>query len=435
MFVQDALTVDRTWETTDGFLGFSARFARTGIQHYLGCEIDPSGQHLNDKGERRFQADKLYPVYRDPAEVFSRKAMGSFVAKPITNDHPSTGVNSSNWSYLAKGAIGEVLRDGEYARMSGLITDAATIADYRSGKRELSGGYQTQLIVADGVSDKGEAFVARQTAIDGNHCALVDRGRAGPECRIADAAICDSLPRSFLDSLTVDGTAAAIGWLEKAIALHRKHMSGKAPTTGDAGEKSQQLMMEQMENALSELKPSANKTMKMDQLNTQEKPVKKIVLDGLQVDLSDADAVSAAFVKLQDKASAAETALADAQGKLSTVTGEKAALEAKLADAAKAAEPAALDKLVADRAALIGKAKAAKPDIVTDGKTDADIRKEIVVAKLGDAAASMDDAAISGAFAVLSADAASTVHNIGAPSNPTASTANIRDAARRFRNA
>lgn len=349
MFVQDALTVDRTWETTDGFLGFSARFARTGIQHYLGCEIDPSGQHLNDKGERRFQADKLYPVYRDPAEVFSRKAMGSFVAKPITNDHPSTGVNSSNWSYLAKGAIGEVLRDGEYARMSGLITDSATIADYRSGKRELSGGYQTQLIVADGVSEKGEAFVARQTAIDGNHCALVDRGRAGPECRIADAiAICDANP-------------AAVAALSKGTA------------------------------------------------------VKKIVLDGLQVDLSDADAVSAAFVKLQDKASAAETALADAQGKLSTVTGEKAALEAKLADAAKVAEPAALDKLVADRAVLIGKAKAAKPDIVTDGKTDADIRKEIVVAKLGDAAATMDDAAISGAFAVLSVDAVSTVQNIPSP--------------------
>ncbi len=163
--------------------------------------------------------------------------------------------------------------------------------------------------------------------------------------------------------------------------------------------------------------------------------MKKIVLDGLQVDLSDADAVSAAFTKLQDKANTAETALADANAKLSTLTGEKAALEAKLADAAKAVEPGALDKLVADRAALIGKAKAAKPGIVTDGKTDADIRKEIVVAKLGDAAATMDDAAICGAFAVLSADAASTVHNIAIPSTPIASTASIRDAARRFRNA
>ena len=136
MFVQDGLTVDRTWETNDGFLGFSARFARTGIQHYLGAQIDPTGAHKDASGQRRFKADQLYPVQRDASEVFAPRAMGSFIAKPITNDHPSEGVNVDNWGSLAKGAIGEVLRDGEYARMSGLITDAATIADYRSGKQQ-----------------------------------------------------------------------------------------------------------------------------------------------------------------------------------------------------------------------------------------------------------------------------------------------------------
>lgn len=55
----------------------------------------------------------------------------------------------------------------------------------------------------------------------------------------------------------------AIKWLEAAIDLHMKHMDGSAPTTGEDGEKSQMLMMEQMKNALAALKP-ASKAMDMD---------------------------------------------------------------------------------------------------------------------------------------------------------------------------
>jgi hypothetical protein len=46
----------------------------------------------------------------------------------------------------------------------------------------------------------------------------------------------------------------AIRELEKAIALHRKHMNGTAPTTGKEGEKSQMEMMQMMQRALSALK-------------------------------------------------------------------------------------------------------------------------------------------------------------------------------------
>lgn len=227
MFVQDRLTLDKTWDTPDGFLGFSARFARTGIQHYRGAQIDPEGIHKDAAGDPKFQADKLYPVQRDAAEVFAPRAMGSFIAKPITNDHPTAGVNADNWQRLAKGAIGEVLRDGEYARMSGLITDKATIADYRAGKRELSGGYQTQLIIGDGQNDKGEAYVARQTAIDGNHVALVDAGRAGPECAISDSvAVCDANPAAVaaftqekpVKTMQIDGLTVDVSNPDTAVA-------------------------------------------------------------------------------------------------------------------------------------------------------------------------------------------------------------------------
>lgn len=42
-------------------------------------------------------------------------------------------------------------------------------------------------------------------------------------------------------------------WLGAAIALHERHMSGDAPTTGPEGEKSQQLMMSQMRKAMAAL--------------------------------------------------------------------------------------------------------------------------------------------------------------------------------------
>ena len=65
--------------------------------------------------------------------------------------------------------------------------------------------------------------------------------------------------------------AKAIEALKKAIALHKKHMDGSAPTTGAAGEKSQMLMMTQMEDALGFLESDAAKKkpgMKMPAMNS-----------------------------------------------------------------------------------------------------------------------------------------------------------------------
>lgn len=65
--------------------------------------------------------------------------------------------------------------------------------------------------------------------------------------------------------------AKAIEALKKAIALHKKHMDGSAPTTGAAGEKSQMLMMTQMEDALGFLGSDAAKkkpAMKMPAMNS-----------------------------------------------------------------------------------------------------------------------------------------------------------------------
>lgn len=344
MFVKDGLTVDRTWETPDGFLGFSARFARTGIQHYLGSQIDPEGHHVNDAGERRFKPDQLYPVQRDAAEVFAPRAMGSFIAKPITNDHPSEGVNVKNWGMLAKGAIGEVLRDGEFARMSGLITDAATISDYRAGKRELSGGYQTQIIVGDGINDKGEPFVAKQTNIDGNHVALVMRGRAGSECAIRDSvALCDANPAAIAAFTTPEKPTMKI-------------------KIGDA---------------------------EVDATNGE---AVRIAVDALNTKLADATT----------RATTAETDLAAAQTAVAAKDTEIAQLNQKLSDAAMT--PAKLRDAAKAYAVVCDKARAVGVTFAEDADAEA-IMKAVVDAKMGDAAQGWNADQIAASFAVLTKDA------------------------------
>ena len=145
--------------------------------------------------------------------------------------------------------------------------------------------------------------------------------------------------------------------------------------------------------------------------------LRKVMVDGLQVETTDAGA--AAIEKLtNDKAALAkqvtdgEKALSDAK-----VDHEKAiaAKDAELAkkDATiddlkgKVLDEKALDAKVQARADLIATVKSIAKDIKTDGLTDADIRKAVVTAKLGDAAVKdKGDAYIDARFDILAEDAA-----------------------------
>lgn len=336
MQLHDALTLDAPRRTKDGFMGVRARAARAGIYEYLGSEVDPQGS--------RFKASDVVRVYRPAEEVFAADSVASFLAKPVTNDHPSVPVTADNWRQHARGAIMGALNDGQYLAFDLTIMDRDAIDAIDAGKRELSNGYNCDLDWTAGTTPEGQAYDAVQRNIRGNHVAIVDRGRAGSACRISDSkpfAACDANPAILAD-------------LNKGNVM------------------------------------------------------KKIVLDGLQVDLSDADAVAAAVTKLQDQAKASADEADEYKKKMAAKDGEIAALTKQLADAKAAAEPAAIDKLVADRAALVSTVKALESAIVTDGKTDAQIRRELVEAKLGDVGKALDDAAIPGAFAVLAKDAEKT---------------------------
>lgn len=171
----DGMSITDAVVTSAGFFEANARTARAGVQQYMGREIGRP-----DLG--------MVNVYRDADEVFSHDSLHTFSKIPITLDHPPEAVTADNWRRYAVGTSGEeVLRDGQFLKIGLKITDRSAIDAVRSGKRELSVGYESELVWGDCTALDGTRCQARQTKIRANHIAIVARGRAGSEVRIRDS--------------------------------------------------------------------------------------------------------------------------------------------------------------------------------------------------------------------------------------------------------
>lgn len=290
-------------------------------------------------------------VYRPGAEVFSEDTMRSAAHRPVTNDHPPEMVTADNWRKYAVGqSADEVIGEGIYIRVPLMVSDARAIKAIEDGKRELSAGYTCDVEFTPGVTDAGEAYDAIQKNIRMNHVAIVQRGRAGQEVRIGDGAAT---------------------WGISPIHL--------------ADEKDR-------------IMPETN--------------LRSVLVDGLSVSCTDQGAQ--AIEKLMNDRKAAQDALATAQTTHQTAIAAKdkdlATKDAEIDDLkGKVLDGAALDKLVAARAGLVGAAKAIAPAVKTDGLSDADLRRAVVVAKVGDAAVKdRSDDYIAARFDILAETAGAT---------------------------
>jgi hypothetical protein len=225
MIFTDSVPVTGVRRTEDGYLVGEARVARTGIQDYLGTEIDPDNEHgLRDL--------PIVRVYRPESAVFHKDAMHSYAYRPMTNGHPGgEGVTSKNWKDVAIGNTGgEVVRDGQFVKVPLVLMDAKAIEDYESGKRELSMGYGAEVVFQDGVTPEGEAYHAYLGPMKMNHLSLEYRARGGEKLRFGDNEphtpqgghdMADSLRTVIVDGLSVQTTdqgAQAIDKLTKQLA-------------------------------------------------------------------------------------------------------------------------------------------------------------------------------------------------------------------------
>jgi hypothetical protein len=334
MDLYDSFVLDGVRRTADGYLAAFAKVARTGIQEYKGAELG------------RPDLDKVR-VYRPPEEVFHADALKSFTHRPVTLRHPSTPVTARNWKKYAGGQTGDqVVRDGEYIRVPMVMMDQALIDAYeKQGIKELSMGYSTDIQWRTGVTDSGEPYDAVQTAIRGNHLAVVPQARGGDQLRIGDSE--DPHETGvYTMKLVIDGLPVQVAD-ERDGAIIEKHIAS------------------------------------------------------LMTRLSD---INDAFEDFKKKKKVEEKEVEDAKKISDAKDGEIAVLKKQVADAA--VTPEKLDIMVKDRLAVIGAAKTLLGDkYVFDGKTLDVIRKEAVTVKLGDTVTSMSEGAIEGAFIALTKDA------------------------------
>jgi len=291
-------------------------------------------------------------VYRPADVVFAKDSLATFAGKPVTMGHPAEMVTADSWKEHAVGEVGdEVARDGETVRVGIMVRDAAAIRAIADGTRQISMGYSTPVEMRNGVAPDGTKYQAVQTGpITINHLALVDAARGGSALRIGDGP---------------DGGKDRASW--GASPLATPPSSQKEDTMSDA--------------------------------------LISVVLGDKAVNVPAA------------QAPAIEAFKTDAAKKLSDAkTAHKAAMDAKDAEIAKkdakikkmedaTMSDADLDARVQARAKLIGDAAKVDKDVKVEGLSDADIRKAIVTARVGDMAGK-SDAYIEARFDALAEDAA-----------------------------
>lgn len=155
--------------------------SKSTVNEYMGAEI-PGHRALG------LEPNKLYRLWRHPDEL--RKATPSFNGLPLLARHvPTTAADHKHADTV--GTTGSTARFAEPCLRNGLVIwTVDAIQGIEDGTcRELSCAYHYTPKMGAGRTPSGEAYDGIMTAIEGNHCALVERGRVGPDAVVGDAAL------------------------------------------------------------------------------------------------------------------------------------------------------------------------------------------------------------------------------------------------------
>jgi hypothetical protein len=161
----DRQTLDELTLEPNGWLRASAALTRTGVFAYR-----------NEDGSIRREL-------RPPQEVFRSDLMPLYAGLPLTVGHPDVFLDAVSTRAHQVGSISSPRREADKLVADVIVTDLAAIEQVQRGVRQISVGYEAELDPTPGVW-MGQPYDAVQRNIQPNHIAIVDRGRAGPECAI-----------------------------------------------------------------------------------------------------------------------------------------------------------------------------------------------------------------------------------------------------------
>lgn len=153
--------------------------SKVGVFPYSGAQISPD-----------LDPDKIYMVYRPEEELSDPETIESFRLLPWTDEHSMLGSEQDGMQAAEKKGIHGVIGEDVYFEDGYLKGNLKIFSDklaslIEAGKKELSIGYRCLYELTSGVYN-GTRYDAIQRNIRGNHLALVDEGRSGPDVAVLD---------------------------------------------------------------------------------------------------------------------------------------------------------------------------------------------------------------------------------------------------------
>lgn len=167
----------RQYDLNGWFEVKSNPLSKVGVYDYSGAQIGASAADVG----------KIFKVYRPAEELGADDTIDSFKLVPLIDNHTMLGEGfTSTDDRPPGGVIGDGVRfDGDTLYGNVKVYSKALAEKIKNGKTELSMGYRCRYDFTPGVWN-GEAYDVVQRDLRGNHVALVDEGRMGPEVSILD---------------------------------------------------------------------------------------------------------------------------------------------------------------------------------------------------------------------------------------------------------
>lgn len=214
----------RTYDINGWFEVADNPISREGVFPYSGGQIGAP-----DRG-------KIYQVYRPAEELSAPETLASFRLLPLINDHTMLGAGAAPAEDVGvDGVIGEQVKFADGVLSSNLKIFSNSLAqDIKDGKTELSCGYRCVYDFTPGVWN-GQAYDAVQRQIRGNHLALVDEGRMGPQVAILDQMTFTVDAKEHMTAMDEELKAMLAAIVARLDKLEAGEVGEVKPAVADAG--------------------------------------------------------------------------------------------------------------------------------------------------------------------------------------------------------
>lgn len=252
--------------------------------------------------------EKIYQVYRPAEELSDPECIDSFKLIPFVDDHTMLGSLEEGLTPAEQKGVQGIIGEEVYFKDGYLYGNIKIFSDYlnsliSSGKKELSAGYRCVYEMASGIWN-GVKYDVIQRQIRGNHLALVNEGRMGPEVAVLDHLTFTFDTKEFCmadtdkekkDKEAMDARLSkALDWVDKKIAQdaeeeEKKKKDAEDKAAKDAAEEEEKKKKE-AEDADEEKEKEKKEGMDAKELKRVSDELEGLKKDGLKTMLAEVSA-------------------------------------------------------------------------------------------------------------------------------------------------